>query len=108
MHRFAVQATCLCVLLVSLGAHAQEGSGEPAPEQPYQWQPGPGEVILGSDVAQVTLGESEIFLDGNEARKLLTASGNRPGGKEVGLISSREEDQNWFLVFEYDPLGYVK
>lgn len=106
MRRIGFKATCLSVLLVALGAHAQEGSGESEPS--YDWKPGPGQVILGSDVAQVELAGPEIFLDANEAKRLLKDSGNVPGGKEVGLIATREEGQNWFLVFEYDPLGYVK
>jgi uncharacterized membrane-anchored protein len=106
MRRIGFKATCLSVLLVALGAHAQEGSGESAPS--YDWKPGPGQVILGSDVAQVELAGPEIFLDANEAKRLLTDSGNKPGGKEVGIIATSDESQNWFLIFEYDALGYVK
>jgi uncharacterized membrane-anchored protein len=77
-------------------------------EQPqFDWQPGPAKVALGT-VAQLDLPEGYVFLDAKGARKLLEASGNVPDGSELGLVSSAAEDENWFVVFEFDKVGFVK
>jgi len=33
--------------------------------------------------------------------------GNPPSDLEVGLVAPKEESKLWFVVFEYDPIGYV-
>jgi len=72
-----------------------------------EWQPGPATVDLG-DVAQLDVPEGYVFLDAKGARELLEASGNVPDGTEVGLVSSAKQDESWFVVFEFNSVGYVK
>jgi len=72
-----------------------------------EWVSGPAKVDLGS-VAQLDLPEGYVFLDAKGARTMLEAAGNVPDGSELGLVSSAAEDENWFVVFEFDDVGYVK
>lgn len=71
------------------------------------WVPGPAQVDLG-DVAELDLAEGYVFLNAGEARKLLAAVGNVPHGSEVGLVAPAAEDENWFVVFDYNEVGYVR
>ena len=69
---------------------------------------GPATVDLGSNVAQIRLGKDFVFLDGEATRKAMQQMGNTVDNTEVGLVSPQAEDQDWFIVFEYKPEGYVK
>ncbi len=69
------------------------------------WEPGPGTGKMG-DLAQVEVPEGMVFLQGGDTRKLLEAMENFTDGTEQGLVGP--EDLHWFVVFEYDEVGYVK
>ncbi len=99
MRRVLGGVVALLVTTVTLGAQ----------EQPPKvtWLPGPGQVDLGS-VAQLDLAEGYVFLNAADARKLLAAVGNVPDGSELGLVAPAADDQNWFVVFDYSEVGYVK
>jgi uncharacterized membrane-anchored protein len=71
------------------------------------WVPGPAQVDLGK-VAQLELADGYVFLNAADARKLLAAVGNVPDGSELGLVAPAAEDQNWFVVFDYNEVGYVR
>lgn len=47
-----------------------------------------------------------VFTDGDNTRKVLEATQNIPGGRELGLFAP--EDFNWWVVFDFDESGYVK
>lgn len=72
------------------------------------WIPGPKTVDLGGDVAEVKINHRYSFVDAADARKLMESMGNTVSNSEVGLIMPRAKDQDWFLLFEYEPVGYVK
>jgi uncharacterized membrane-anchored protein len=38
----------------------------------------------------------------------MEAMGNTVSNDEVGLIMPRAKDQDWFMLFEYQPVGFVK
>ncbi len=86
------------------GAAGDEG---PAPLQ-ANWTQGPAQVDLGKDIAQLELPEGYAFAGPEDAQALLRSMGNRPGGNELGLLIPNAKDQNWFLVFSWKPVGYVK
>lgn len=72
-----------------------------------QWTRGPATVSLGSSVAQLPLTEDYAFTDGAGTRKIMEAMGNPASEREVGLLLAQSEGKDWFLVFEYHPVGYV-
>jgi uncharacterized membrane-anchored protein len=72
-----------------------------------QWTRGPATVSLGSHVAQLPLTEGYAFTDGAGTRKIMEAMGNPASDREVGLLYAQAEGKDWFLVFEYHPVGYV-
>ncbi len=70
--------------------------------------PGPTLVDLGNNIAEIKVPEGYVFSDADDTKKLLEMMGNPPGDNEVGAIFPQQGDQNWFLIFEYEPTGYVK
>src|SRR5439155_16504089 len=70
------------------------------------WIEGPTTVDLG-DHAQVKLGESYMFANARDTRKLMEYMQNPPGN-EIGLIAPKGSLDDWFMVFEYAPIGFVK
>ena len=77
--------------------------------QPPQvnWIQGPGSVDLGNDVAQTFIEDDFLFASAGDTKKLMEFIGNPLTNREVGLITSKQ-GENWFIIFEYDPVGYVK
>lgn len=108
MHHAARSVAVAAVAFATL-SFAQQATSEAAAEPaPYKWARGPGDFDLGRDLAGVELGETEVFLGGEEAQKLLSESGNQISGTELGIVAPASDDENWFMVFEYDDVGYVK
>lgn len=88
--------TAICAAAV--GAPQSKLSG-------VKWQKGPAIGKLGN-VAEIQIPAGFVFAGGEDTRTLLEANHNPTSGNELGFISSVAED--WFVVFEYDPVGYVK
>ena len=91
------------IFVVSVPAPARVSAQEPLE---VDWVEGPATAELG-DVAEIELGEDYIFADAEDTRKLMEYLGNPPSDLEVGLVAPKEESKLWFVVFDYDPIGYV-
>lgn len=109
------RAVALCALVLAFapielaraqveqeGRAEQEGQAEAG----LAWSPGPGKFALG-DQATIELGAGLMFADGDNTRTAMASMGNQISDQEVGLVASAEGDANWFLVFEYHPVGHV-
>jgi len=90
-------------LSLAVYSHAQTQGSEPK----IDWQPGPTMGDLGG-VAQIKIPQGYSFTDKKGAQKLLELTHNLPDGTEVGAIIPTTKDQNWFVIFEFDDIGYVK
>lgn len=100
-------AVALAALAVVPGLAAAQQ--QPPPEPPkVAWTSGPATVELGQRLAEVQLPESLAFAGAADSRKLLEAMGNPTDGSEMGLIIPKADDEGWFIVFEWRPIGYVK
>jgi uncharacterized membrane-anchored protein len=71
------------------------------------WVKGPKTVDLGGQ-AQIQIGQAYTFADAADSRKLMEAMGNTVSNDEVGLVMPRAKEQDWFMLFEYQDVGYVK
>ncbi len=70
-----------------------------------RWTEGPGTANL-EGIAEVRLPADYLATQGNDTRRIMEAMHNPPTGREVGVIFTR--GANWFVVFEFDDIGYVK
>jgi uncharacterized membrane-anchored protein len=96
-------AAALLFVASALPAAAQQAEGPKV-----QWKAGPVTVDVGNDLAQLQLPEGFSFAGPEDTRAVLERMGNRTDGSELALVIPDAEDENWFLVFEWGPVGYVK
>lgn len=96
----------ITALLTLLLAHAPI-HGQTEDSSSVDWQPGPATVPLGNR-AELDLREDHLFADVESSRRLLEMTGNQPSGQELGIVTSIDPDSSWFVVFEYDPVGFVE
>jgi uncharacterized membrane-anchored protein len=102
---------CLCALLaiaVLAVPTPPAAAQEQAPPVDIDWVPGPRTVDLGNSVAEVRVGTDFLFADGDDTRELMKLHGNPPTNTEVGYVTPKAENENWFVVFEYEEAGYIK
>jgi uncharacterized membrane-anchored protein len=94
----ALWIASVVALLPASAAVAQEPS--------ISWVEGPTTVGLG-DSAQMNLSQSLMFANASDTKKIMEAMQNPPGS-EVGLIAPKGSLDDWFIVFEYYPIGFIK
>lgn len=94
----------LSIALAALLALAVSGFAQ----EEIEWTAGPATAELGDRLAKIEVPEGYVFAGGDETRKFMEMTGNPPSGRELGVIMPAEEGKNWFLLFEYDEVGYVK
>ena len=94
---------CLALVTVPGIASAQEG------ESDIPWQEGPAIGKLG-DIAQIRIPEGYRFAGRDGVRRFMELTQNPVSGEELGVLvsSAGPDDQTWFVIFEFNPIGYVK
>jgi uncharacterized membrane-anchored protein len=108
----AVTVLCVCALIV-VGQSRKRPSPSPSPVGQFSWenfegvswQKGPSLGDLGMN-AQVKVPEGFVFAGAADTRTIMEANHNPLTGKEMGFVAPAGED--WFAVFEFDDVGYVK
>lgn len=92
---------CLAVAPASAQEAAQqEGVG-------FAWQSGPTVAALGSDLAEIDIPEGYMALGARDTQRLMEYLENPVTGMEVGTLAPEVEDVRWFIVFEWNDIGYV-
>lgn len=110
--RFLVVASVVCICaLIAVGQSKKRPSPTPTPASTWdsyegvKWQKGNSVGSLG-DIAQVKVPEGFVFAGANDTRLIMEANQNPTNGRELGFVAPA--DENWFAVFEFDDVGYVK
>jgi uncharacterized membrane-anchored protein len=98
-----VRSLALAVAVASLPvvASAQASSENPGD---IQWLEGPAVGDLGT-VAQIKIPDGFRFAGAQGVKRFMELTHNIPGD-ELGVIMPSEAD--WFLIFDFNPSGYVK
>jgi len=100
--------------LIALGQSKKKPvpSPSPTPElswtslyEDIKWQKGPSVGDLG-DAAQVKVPDGYVFAGARDTRSIMEANQNPTTGRELGFVAP--DGENWFAVFEFDDVGYVK
>jgi uncharacterized membrane-anchored protein len=97
----------LFLFALKVGFVASQERPDGVPFQP-DWKPGPQKVMLGDDLAKIDVPEGYLYADSKGAQDILRAMGNPPSGRELGLITPAADDKTWFLILEWNDVGYVK
>lgn len=99
--RFVLAAVVVLAMAVSASAQDDQGSA-------INWVPGPTTAQLGDGLASIKVPEGYLFADKAETKKIMAMTGNPPSDQEIGLVAPADEAKTWFLVFEFNEVGYVK
>jgi uncharacterized membrane-anchored protein len=92
-------------LFLSLAAQAQRDPTAIMQElQKLAWQRGPGEGAIGAQ-AKIRIAQGYAFLDEKNTRRFLELMGNPPRDKHYMIAPA---NLDWFAVFSFDAVGYVK
>lgn len=70
-------------------------------------QAGPGSIKL-IDQGSITLEKGIVFIRQPEASNLMSAMGNTPNPRLIGLITADSNDSNWIVAVSFIKEGYVK
>lgn len=70
-----------------------------------KWTEGPAKAAL-KDIAEIQVPEGYKMADPQGTQTLLQAMGNPTNGRELGMLAPTS--MVWFVVFEFDEVGYVK
>jgi uncharacterized membrane-anchored protein len=108
----AVSVLCVCALIV-VGQSRKRPRPTPSPVDTFSWenfegvswQKGPAVGELG-EAAQVKVPEGYLFAGARDTRTIMEANHNPITGREMGFVAPAGEE--WFAVFEFDDVGYVK
>ncbi|WP_315069708.1 DUF2167 domain-containing protein [uncultured Clostridium sp.] len=72
------------------------------------WIEGPKTVDIGSDLAKLDLPSDYVFADGKDAKEIMKEMDNTVTNREQGIVFSKDNTQNWYVLFEFDDMGYVR
>ncbi|MGH0036856.1 MAG: DUF2167 domain-containing protein [Myxococcota bacterium] len=73
----------------------------------FAWQSGPTVAPLGVDLAEIDVPEGYMVLGARDTQRLMEYLENPITGQEVGTLAPEVEDVRWFIVFEWNEMGYV-
>ncbi len=105
---------CISALVVFGQSNRKKASPEPTPSgepswdtvfEDIKWLKGPSLGDLGT-TGQVQVPAGYVFAGAGDTRTIMEANQNPTTGRELGFVAPAGE--NWFAVFEYDAVGYVK
>ncbi len=68
---------------------------------------GPGTFGVGGDLAEIELPEGFVLLDADRSKQLMEVLENDVTGQEVATLLPDAEDAGWFVVLEWDEMGWV-
>jgi uncharacterized membrane-anchored protein len=94
-------------LALSAGIASPVLAQEASPPK-VDWKAGPATVDVGRNLAQLQLPEGFSFAGPEDTRAVLARMGNRTDGSELAIVVPDAEEEDWFLVFEWNGIGYVK
>ena len=113
--RIFVVASIVCICaLIAVGQSKKKPAPSPSPTpelawstlyEDIKWQKGPSVGELG-DKAQVKVPDGYVFAGARDTRTIMEANQNPTSGKEIGFVAP--DGENWYVVFEFDDVGYVK
>jgi len=102
---------CVLILALFAGTTSAQESEENTFLDSIDWTNGPGSGELGR-IGRIDVPEGYIFAGAADTERLMEAMENLVSGTEKGFLSPAdffdEAGATWFLVFEFDDIGYVE
>ncbi len=93
------------VAVVVSGLVAGVSVAQEAPQ--LNFQPGPSTFSMGGNLAEIDLPKNFVFLDKRDTVRLMEWYQNPETGMEKATVLPASDAEDWFIVFEFDEMGYV-
>ncbi len=94
----------LCIFMISLlitsNVFAEEDLG-------INWTEGPSDVSV-DNMANLKLDKDFLYAGKADTVKLMKYFDNAITGSEIGSVFSSDENQTWYILFEYKDVGHIK
>jgi uncharacterized membrane-anchored protein len=97
--------TAAAVVVVT-GLFVDAAAAQEQPQVQLPWARGTGLASIG-ELAEIDLGGDYVYLDGEGTKQLMDLTQNPISGLELATISPVSDSETWFLIFEFDEVGYV-
>lgn len=72
------------------------------------WIEGPTTIMIGDELAAMNLPEGYVYLNKEDTITYNEQIGNYINGHEIGSIFSSNQDEYWFIIFEYYEDGHIE
>ncbi|AGX41857.1 DUF2167 domain-containing protein [Clostridium saccharobutylicum] len=72
------------------------------------WIEGPKTVDVGTDLAKLDLPSEYMFANGKDTKEIMKKMDNTVSGAEQGIVFPKDDNENWYVLFEFDDIGYVE
>lgn len=79
-----------------------------AQDSGLEWLRGPTVAPIGRGLAEIELSGDFLWMDAEGTRELMQLMENPLNGTELATVTSAAEDEYWYLVFEWNEIGYVE
>jgi uncharacterized membrane-anchored protein len=63
---------------------------------------------IGQGLAEIELSGDFLWMDAEGTRELMQLMENPVNGSELATVTSAAEDEYWYLIFEWDEIGFVE
>lgn len=93
-------------LFITLNVTSSFATNGPLPQ--VNWVEGGRTIPLGNNIANLNLPPGYLFANSDDTAKLMKYLGNPISKQDIGLVVANIPQKDWFVVFSYDPMGYVK
>jgi len=93
------------VAVIQVFASVVYGQTQDSLAERVKWQKGPSVGVLG-EIAKIQVPEGYVFAGASDTKILMEAMQNPISGRELGFVAPANLD--WFVVFEFDDVGYVR
>lgn len=91
-------------LVLTPASFSQDAERE---NQPLPWIAGPTTMPIGDGLAEVEVPEGFLFLGQKGTVQLMELTENPVSGGEMATLTPESDEEAWFLVFEWDDIGWV-
>ena len=74
---------------------------------PVAWVEGGKMISMGDNLATLNLPAGYMFANAEDTGKLMKHLGNPVSNLDIGLVVPNNDSKDWFIVYQYNPMGYV-
>lgn len=99
---------CILFLIFSCLSFAKDSKSSEQ-ELNVDWISGGKKIAVGTKFADINLDKELLYLNEKDTKTFQEANyNNESTGLEIGSIYPKDEKESWYVVIEYEEVGYIK